>query len=87
MDNSRYDCIISSGENDPNHYGKYLDNELRVCEVVKHNVTQEEVDKWLGSIECIKRVQELEEIGRKKFGRDYWMKYSVNFFYTLAHKD
>ena len=60
---------------------------MRVMEVVKHNVTQEEVDKWRCSIECIKRVQELEEIGRKKFGRDYWMKYSVNFYYTTAHKD
>lgn len=84
---NRFDCIISAGEKDPDHYGKYLDNELRVREVVKHNVTQKEVDEWRGSIECIKRVQELEEIGRKKFGRDYWMKYSVNYYYTTAHKD
>ena len=84
MATDRFDCIISAGENDPNHYGKYLDNELRVKEVVKHNVTQDEVDEWRCSIECIKRVQELEEIGRKKFGRDYWMKYSVNFYYTIA---
>ena len=83
----RFDCIISAGEIDPNHYGKYLDNELRVQEVVKHNVTQEEVDEWFGSIERIKRIRELERIGREKFGRDYWMKYSVNYYYTLAHKD
>jgi hypothetical protein len=84
MDTVRFDCIISAGERDPNRYGKYLDNEMRVKEVVKHNVTQEEVDKWLQSTDRIERLKELEEIGRKKFGRDYWMKYSVNYYYTIA---
>ena len=84
MDTVRFDCIISAGERDPDRYGKYLDNEMRVKEVVKHNVTQEEVDKWLWSTERIERLKELEEIGRKKFGRDYWMKYSVNYYYTIA---
>lgn len=82
----RFDCIISAGELDPNWYGHYLDNDMRVIEVVKHNVTQAEVDKWFGSIERIKRIQELREVGRKKFGRDYWMKYSVDSFFTTAHK-
>lgn len=83
----RFDCIITAGEEDPNHYGKYLDNELRVQEVVLHNVTQKEVDEWLGSPERLKRIQELEKIGRKRFGDDFWSKYSVNYYYTLAHKD
>jgi hypothetical protein len=87
MDIDRFDCIISAGEGDPNRYGKFLDNEMRVLEVVKHNVTQEEVNEWLQSTDRIKRIQELEEVGRKKFGRDYWMKYSVNSYFTLAHKD
>ena len=87
MDIDRFDCIISAGEKDPNHYGRYLDNEMHVKIVVKHNVTQEEVDKWLWSVERMERMQELEEIGRKKFGRDYWMKYSVNYYYTTASKD
>jgi hypothetical protein len=86
-DTERFDCIISAGERDPDRYGKYYDNEMRVIEVVKHNVTEKEAKAWLESIERIKSVQELEEIGRKKFGRDYWMKYSVNFYYTTARKD
>lgn len=80
----RFDCIISAGERDPNRKGKYLDNEMRVHEVVKHNVTEKEANEWLLSIERIKRIQELEEIGRKKFGFDYWMKYSVNYYYITA---
>ena len=86
-DTVRFDCIISAGEIDPNRYGKFLDNELRVQEVVKHNVTGEEAQEWLKSSERFKRVFELEEIGRKKLGFDYWMKYSVNCYFTLAHKD
>ena len=81
-----YNCVIQAGELDPNWYGKYLDNDLYVVEVVKHNVTRAEVDEWLGSLECMKRVRELENIGRKKFGPDYWMKYSVNYFCTSASK-
>lgn len=87
MNTDRFDCIISAGEKDPNRYGKYLDNEMRVIEVVKHNVTEKEAKEWLESIERIKSIQELEEIGRKKFGDDFWMNYSVNYYYTTAHKD
>ena len=87
MDTVRFDCIISAGETDPNRYGKFLDNEMRVHEVVKHNVTQKEVDEWLGSPERLKRIQELEKIGYKKFGHDYWMKYSVNYYYTIARNN
>jgi len=87
MATDRFDCIISAGERDPNRYGKYLDNEMRVVEFAKHNVTEKEAKEWLGSIERIKRILELEEIGRKKFGPDYWMKYSVNYYYTTASKD
>lgn len=87
MDNVRYDCIISAGEIDPKHFGKFLDNEMRVTEVVKHNVTGEEVQEWLKSRERLERVFELERIGREKFGCDSWMKYDVNSYFTLAHKD
>ena len=86
-DTDRFDCIISAGERDPNRYGKYLDNEMRVLEVVKHNVTEREAKDWLVSMERLKRVLELEELGRIKFGSDYWMKYSVNYYYTTARKD
>jgi hypothetical protein len=79
-----FDCIISAGEIDPNHYGKFLDNEMRVQEVVKHNVTGEEAQEWLKSRERLERVFELDRIGREKFGRDSWMKYSVNSYFTLA---
>lgn len=81
-----YDCIISAGERDSKHYGKFLDNELRVHEVIKHNVTGEEAQEWLKSTERLKRVFELEEIGRKKLGFDYVLKYSVNCYFTPAHK-
>jgi hypothetical protein len=87
MDIDRFNCIITAGEKDPDHYGKFLNNELRVHEVVKHNVTGEEAQEWLKSTERLKRVFELEEIGRKKFGFDYWMKYSVNYYFTIASKD
>jgi hypothetical protein len=86
-DPDRFDCVISAGEKDPDHYGKYRDNEMRVKEVVKHNVTEKEAKEWLESTERLKRILELEEIGRKKFGPDYWMKYSVNYYYTTASKD
>ena len=87
MGTNLFDCIISAGERDPNRYGKYYDNEMRVIEVVKHNVTEKEAKEWLTSIERLKRVLELEEIFRKKFGPDYWMTHTVNYYYTTANKD
>ena len=81
------DCVITAGELDPEWYGHFLDNDLHVHEVVKHNVPYSEFLEWSGSCECIKRIQELEEIGRKRFGEDYWMKYSVCHFCTAPHKD
>ena len=58
---------------------------LRVCTVkVKHNVTQEEALAWHGSAECMKRVYELEDLGREKFGKDHWMKWNVSYFWTIA---
>ena len=60
---------------------------MRMIEVVKHNVTGEEAQEWLKSRERLERVFELERIGREKFGCDSWMKYSVNSYFTRAHKD
>ena len=81
------DCMIMAGELDPNWYGHFLDNELHVVEVAKHNVPYSEFQNWLGSPEMWKRVRELESIGREKFGPDYHMKYSVCYFCTSPHKD
>ena len=78
------DCVISYGELDPERYGKYKNSKR---EIVKHNVTEQEAKDWYGSIERFKRVQELEKLGREKYGDDYWMKWKVSYFYTLAHKD
>ena len=78
------DCVISYGELDSEWYGKYKNHKI---EIVKHNVTEQEAKDWYGSIECLKRVQELEKLGREKFGDDYWMKWNVSYFWTLAHKD
>ena len=75
------DCIIQAGELDKSGY-RFVDNDLHVVEVAKHNVPYSQFLEWSGSFECMKRVRELEEIGRKKFGPDYYMKYSVNFFCT-----
>ena len=83
----RYACIITAGELDPNWYGHYLKNDLHHVEVVKNNVTMAEAQKWHGSLECLKRVREIEQIGREKFGKDYWMKYSVSSYCTAAMKD
>ena len=82
-----YDCMITAGQLDHDHYGRFLDNDLKVVEVAKHNVTQGEVDAWLGSAECLRRVRELELFGREKFGKDYWMEWEVCYFYTTAHPD
>lgn len=79
-----YDCVISYGELDPERYGKYKSCQK---EIVKHNVTEQEAKDWYGSIERFQRVQELEKLGREKFGDDYWMKWKVSYFWTLAHKD
>ena len=81
------DCVITAGELDPNWYGHYIDNELKVVEIVKHNVPYSEFLNWSESEECWKRIKELEQIGKDKFGEDYWMKYSVCHFCTTPSKD
>ena len=85
-DDYRVDCIFQAGELDKSGYS-FLDNDLKVFEVVKHNVPYSEFKKWRESPECLKRRQELEAIGRKRFGEDYWMKYQVCCFCCLAEKD
>ena len=86
MDNDRYACVIQAGELEPNGH-RFIKNELYHVEVVKNNVSMEEAQKWCGSPECIKRVCELEQIGEEKFGKDYWLKYNVYYFFTSAMKD
>ena len=81
------DCIISAGELDQERRGRYLYNELKVFEIVKHNVPYSEFLNWSGSEECWKRVKELEQIGKDKFGEDHWRKYSVCYFCTTPSKD
>ena len=68
-----FDCMITCGDIDQEWYGHYKEGTV-TREVVKHNVTQEEALAWHGSPECMKRVCELEELGREKFGEDYWRK-------------
>ena len=79
-----FDCVISCGERDLKHYGKYLDNEHRRFEIAKHNVTEAEAKEWLNSDERMKRTQELEDYGKKIFKQDYWEKFSVSYYYTRA---
>ena len=79
-----FDWMITGGESDQEGYGHYKEGTV-TREVVKHNVTQEEALAWHGSPECMKRVCELEELGREKFGEDYWRKWSVSYFWTTAH--
>ena len=81
------DCIITAGESDPDHYGKWLDNDLRHYEVAKPNVPYSEFLRWMGSTERWERVKALEQIGRDRFGKDYWMKYRVCCFCTRPSKD
>ena len=81
------DCVITAGELDPKWYGHFLNNDLLVHEVVKHNVPYSKFLEWSNSIECLNRIRELEEIGRKRFGEDHWMKYRVCHFCTSPHKD
>ena len=81
------DCMITAGESDPNWYGHWLDNDLRHYEIVKHNVPYSEFLKWMESPERWQRVKELEQIGKDRFGKDWWMKYQVCCFCTSPHKD
>ena len=81
------DCMITAGELDPHWYGHFLDNDLRVHEVALHNVPYSKFLEWRHSSECWNRIQELEQIGRKRFGDDYWMKYRVCHFCTSPQKD
>ena len=81
-----FDCMITAGELDPKWYGHYKKGTV-IQEVVKHNVTQQEAQAWHGSAECMKRVYELEDLGREKFGKDHWMKWNVSYFWTTAAKD
>ena len=55
--------------------------------MVKHNVTKEEAQAWHGSAECMKKVWELEDLGREKFGKDHLMKWSMSYFWTIATED
>ena len=84
-----FDCMITYGERDPEDpkwYSSYKKGTYR-REVVKHNVTEEEAKAWYGSAECMKRVYELEDLGREKFGEDHWMKWNVSYFWTIATED
>ncbi len=81
-----FDCMITAGELDPEWYGHYKKDTV-ILEVAKHNVTEEEAKAWLHSAECAKRVQELENLGREKFGEDHWMKWNVSYFWVIAAKD
>ena len=54
--------------------------------MAKHNVTQEDALAWHGSAECMKRVYELEALGREKFGENHWRKWKVSYFWTTAKK-
>ena len=84
MQKELFDCIITYGELDSDQYGHYKEGTIG-REIVKHNLTREEAQTWHGSAECMKRVHELENLGRKKFGKDHWMKWSVSYFWTLAY--
>ena len=81
------DCMITAGELDPHWPGHFLDNDLKVVEVAKHNVLYSEFLEWRFSPECLSRIQELERVGRERFGEDYWMKYRVCHFCTSPFKD
>lgn len=80
------DCIFQAGELDKSGY-RFLDNDLKVFEIAKRNVPYSEFMKWKESPEFWKRKQELEDIGRKRLGEDYWMKYRVCYFCCTAKKD
>ena len=80
------DCMITAGELDGTGH-RFLNNELKVVEVAKHNVPYSEFLNWTSSSELQKRKRELELIGREKFGPDYYMKYCVCYFCTSPHKD
>lgn len=81
------DCVITAGESDPNWYGHWLDNDLKHFEVAKHNVPYSQYKEWMTSPERWKRVRELEQIGKDRFGKDWWMKYQVCCFCTTPSKD
>lgn len=80
------DCIITAGELDESGY-MFLDNDLKVHEIVKHNVPYSEFLRWSNSIECLNRIMELERIGREKLGDEYYMKYTVCHYCTSPEKD
>ena len=85
-DDFMVDCMITAGE--LNETGnKFIDNDLKVVEVAKHNIPYSEFLEWRNSFECLRRIQELERIGRERFGADYWMKYRVCHFCTTPKED
>ena len=88
MENNKalFDCIITCGGLDPERYGHYKEGTV-IREVVKHNVTREEALAWHGSAEYMKRLYELEALGREKFGKNHWRKWKVSYFWTTAKKD
>ena len=85
-DDFRVDIMITAGELDESGH-RYLDNDMRVVEVVKHNVPYSEFREWCGSAEWKARIQELQRIGEDRFGQDHWLKYDISYFCTTPHKD
>ena len=81
------DCMITAGELDPNWHGHFLDNDLHVVEVAKHNVPYSEFSRWIVSDERFKRQRELEAKAKERFGDGYWTKYEVCCFCTTPSKD
>lgn len=84
--NFMVDCVFTAGELDESGH-RFKDNDLKVFEIAKHNVPYSEFQNWKLSPEFWKRKQELEQIGRDRFGKDYWMKYQVCYFCTSPSKD
>ena len=83
MQKELFDCIITYGELDPKWPCHYKEGAF-IQEVVKHNATEEEATAWHGSAECMKRVHELEDLGREKFGKDYHKRWHVSYYWTNA---
>lgn len=80
------DAVITAGELDQSGH-QFLDNDLKVFEIAKHNIPYSEFLSWMTSTERWKRTMELEHIGQERFGTDYWKKYKVCCYCTSPHKD
>ena len=82
MESSKCDVVLQFGQLVMNSFmaSKYLDNEHYGVEIIKHNVTPEEAQRYLAS-------HKWEHIYKKESENAHLKNFHASCFWTLAQED